>query len=173
MYRGRRAPCDADVVARLREAGAIPFGTTTSAEFGCFGPGRARSSVDADRTAGGSGAAAAVASGAVVFACEMRPDGMLSRPASYCGIYGLTVTRGVLSTGGVCSLGTSLEGLGFYEVRRQATRRHGNLSVGQDRQCPIDGRPHGRKDAITGRTLQRVNGQIFRAICHRLAPLGN
>ena len=140
MYRGRRAPCDADVVARLREAGAIPFGTTTSAEFGCFGPGRARSSVDADRTAGGSGAAAAVASGAVVFACEMRPDGMLSRPASYCGIYGLTVTRGVLSTGGVCSLGTSLEGLGFYvreaeDVGFLARALLGNRSVPKRREA--------------------------------------
>jgi aspartyl-tRNA(Asn)/glutamyl-tRNA(Gln) amidotransferase subunit A len=93
---------DAVPVRRLREAGAILVGKTTTPEFGhkpltdspLFGA--TRNPWDLSRTAGGSsgGAAAAVVSGQAPLALGTDGGGSIRRPASCCGIVGLKPTLG-------------------------------------------------------------------------------
>lgn len=114
LHRDRIATDDAAIIAQARKAGAIVLGTAASAEFGCFGAGAIRNPYAEDRSAGGSGAAAAVAAGMAPLAFERRVDGAISIPASYCGVFGLKVSRGAIAANGMLSLAPSLEATGFY-----------------------------------------------------------
>lgn len=113
-HAGHVAKDDAAVVTQARAAGAIVIGTTATAEFSCFGSGTARNPFATDRSSGGSGAAAAVASGMVPLAFDVRADGAIAVPASFCGVHGLKVTRGALSGKGLYALAPSVVGTGFY-----------------------------------------------------------
>lgn len=114
LYAGRVAEDDAAIAVESRAVGGIVIGSTATAEFGCFGAGMTRNPYAAERSSGGSGAAAAVASGMVPIAFDARADGAIAVPASYCGVYGLKITRGALSGKGQFSLTPSLEGTGLY-----------------------------------------------------------
>ena len=93
---------DAVAVKRLKDAGAILIGKTTTSEFGhkpftdapLFGT--TRNPWNLERTAGGSsgGAAAAVASGQGALALGTDGGGSIRIPASCCGIVGLKPTLG-------------------------------------------------------------------------------
>ena len=93
---------DAPCVARLREAGAVLFGKTTTPEFGWKGltdsplAGATRNPWNPALSSGGSsgGAAAAVASGVCAIAHGNDGGGSIRIPASYCGLYGIKPTRG-------------------------------------------------------------------------------
>ncbi len=98
---------DSHVVRRLKEAGFVIVGVTSSPEAGIlpvteprrFGP--TRNPWDTDRTPGGSsgGAAAAVAAGMVPVAHGSDGGGSIRIPAACCGLVGLKVTRGRISRG--------------------------------------------------------------------------
>src|SRR3954463_13556540 len=88
---------DAEVVRRLRAAGAVIVGKTTMPELGLW-PftesitwGVTRNPWDVERTPGGSsgGSAAAVAAGLVPAALAADGAGSLRLPAACCGIFGL------------------------------------------------------------------------------------
>lgn len=93
---------DAPSVARLREAGAVFLGKTTTPEHGWKGvtdsplTGVTRNPHDLSRTAGGSsgGAAAAVALGAGPLALGTDGGGSVRIPAAFCGIFALKPTYG-------------------------------------------------------------------------------
>lgn len=93
---------DTEVVSRLRRAGLIFLGKTSTSEFGLlptaeprlYGP--ARNPWATGRTTGGSsgGSAAAVAAGMVPMAEGSDGGGSIRIPASCCGVFGLKPTRG-------------------------------------------------------------------------------
>ena len=91
---------DAPVVARLREAGAVLLGKTTTPEFGHKGVtdselhGITRNSWNADLTPGGSsgGAGAAVATGMGPLAIGTDGGGSVRTPSNFCGLVGLKPT---------------------------------------------------------------------------------
>jgi aspartyl-tRNA(Asn)/glutamyl-tRNA(Gln) amidotransferase subunit A len=93
---------DAPAVARLREAGAILFGKTTSPEFGWKGitdsplSGTTKNPWNPDHSPGGSsgGAGAAVAAGIGPLALGTDGGGSVRIPASYCGLFGIKPTFG-------------------------------------------------------------------------------
>lgn len=95
---------DAVAVARLRSAGAILIGKTTTPEFGskCLTDsplfGRTRNAWSADRSSGGSsgGAAAAVASGIAPIAIATDGGGSTRIPAACNGVVGLKQSNGVI-----------------------------------------------------------------------------
>jgi amidase len=101
-------PGDAEIFTRLKAAGLVTFGRTTSPEFGIgavteaavYG-GPTRNPWDLSRTAGGSsgGAAAAVAAGIVPAAHGSDGGGSVRIPASSCGLVGFKPTRGRLPEG--------------------------------------------------------------------------
>ena len=97
---------DAEVVRRLREAGAIVIGKTHAPEVGQWpfteGPsfGATRNPWSTDHTPGGSsgGAAAAVAAGLVAAAIGSDGAGSIRIPAAWTGLVGLKPQRGRIST---------------------------------------------------------------------------
>src|SRR5579885_744854 len=96
------ATADAELVARFKRAGFVPFGKTNVPEFGLppitqpvlYGP--ARNPWNLDLITGGSsgGEAAAVAAGIVPVAHANDAGGSIRIPAACCGLVGLKPTRG-------------------------------------------------------------------------------
>jgi len=93
---------DAPSVARLRAAGAVLLGKSTTSEFGCKGVGDSpltgvtRNPWNADLTPGGSscGAAAMVAAGVVPYALGTDGGGSVRIPAALTGLFGLKAQFG-------------------------------------------------------------------------------
>jgi len=102
---GGPAAQDAELVRRLRAAGALIVGKTTMPELAAH-PftesitwGATRNPWDPGRTTGGSsgGSGATVASGAVPLAHATDGGGSIRLPAAWCGLFGLKPTRGRVS----------------------------------------------------------------------------
>src|SRR5919198_419425 len=99
---GYVADHDAELTRRLRAAGLVWLGKTSTSELGllptteaeAYGP--TRNPWDTDRSAGGSsgGSGAAVAAGLVPLASASDGGGSIRIPASECGLVGLKPTRG-------------------------------------------------------------------------------
>lgn len=136
-YTGGSAPLagnigerDDGVVQRLKDAGVIPIGLTSSPEFGLAaytepdGLPPARTPWDLGRGAGGSsgGAAAAVASGILSVAHGSDGGGSLRIPAGCCGLVALKGSRGLVSRGSGAADGVGLvsEGALTHSVLDQA-----------------------------------------------------
>ncbi|MGI9477634.1 MAG: amidase [Hyphomicrobiaceae bacterium] len=92
---------DNAAVWALREAGAIIFGKTVTAELGGSHPGPTTNPFDAARTPGGSssGSAAAVAAGMMPAAIGTQVGGSIIRPAAFCGNVALKPTQGAIHRG--------------------------------------------------------------------------
>jgi aspartyl-tRNA(Asn)/glutamyl-tRNA(Gln) amidotransferase subunit A len=111
---------DAEIVRRLKSAGAILVGKQNMQEFAYggtsssshFGP--VRNPWDSERIAGGSsgGSAAAVASGMCFAAIGTDTGGSVREPAAFCGIVGLKATYGRVSMRGVFPLSQSMDHVG-------------------------------------------------------------
>jgi aspartyl-tRNA(Asn)/glutamyl-tRNA(Gln) amidotransferase subunit A len=111
---------DAEVIARLRAAGAILIGKTALHEwaFGVstnnahFGP--TRNPHDPTRMVGGSsgGSGAALAAELCLGALGTDTGGSVRIPSSVCGVVGLKPTLGRVSTQGVVPLSRSLDTMG-------------------------------------------------------------
>jgi Asp-tRNA(Asn)/Glu-tRNA(Gln) amidotransferase A subunit family amidase len=102
---------DCPAVARLRQAGAVLMGKTVTVAYAAFDPPVTKNPWDANRTPGGSssGSAAAVACGMCLGALGTQTGGSITRPASYCGVYGLKPTYGSISLEGVVPLAPSFD----------------------------------------------------------------
>ena len=120
FFRDRVPGADAEVVRRLRAAGAIVVGKLHTHEF-AYGPtgdtsvfGPVRNPHDPARIAGGSsgGSAAAVATGMCVAALGSDTGGSIRIPAALCGVVGLKPTFGLVSRHGVFPLSWTLDHVG-------------------------------------------------------------
>jgi aspartyl-tRNA(Asn)/glutamyl-tRNA(Gln) amidotransferase subunit A len=113
---------DASVVAQLRSEGAILFGKTNLNEFAygvsAYNPhyGPVLTPGDRARTAGGSssGSAAAVAAGLCRLAIGTDTSGSVWIPAGCCGVYGLKLSHGAMSTEGIFPLAERYDSVGFF-----------------------------------------------------------
>src|SRR6266478_4858422 len=102
---------DATVVSRLRQAGAVFLGKTTTTQYASFDPSPTHNPWNLGRTPGGSssGSAAALACRMCLGALGSQTGGSITRPASYCGIAGCKPTYGLLPLGGIMPLAHSMD----------------------------------------------------------------
>lgn len=109
------AAADAPSVHRMRLAGAVIVGKTTTQEFaaGVVSP-PCRNPWDPTRIPGGSsgGSAAAVSVGSAIAALGSDTGGSIRIPSSVCGVVGLKPTFGSVTTDGVFPLAWSLDTVG-------------------------------------------------------------
>ena len=107
---------EADVVARLREAGALVLGKAVTTEFAYFAPGATANPHDRAHTPGGSssGSAAAVAAGIAPLAFGSQTVGSVVRPASFCGVVGFKPSYDRIPTGGTLYYSPSVDTVGCF-----------------------------------------------------------
>ena len=100
-FRGNFPKRDNAAVWALRQAGAVVFGKTVTAEMGGSHPGATTNPFDPSRTPGGSssGSAAAVAARMVPAALGTQVGGSVIRPSAYCGNFALKPTQGGINRG--------------------------------------------------------------------------
>lgn len=118
---------DAEVVRRLRAAGAVIIGKTTLHEFayGATGDrsvhGASRNPIDPSRMSGGSsgGSAVAVAAGMVSLALGTDTAGSVRVPAALCGVVGLKPAYDAIPSGGVYPLAPTLDHVGIFTATTQ------------------------------------------------------
>ncbi len=120
VFKDRVPTQDAEVVRRLRAAGAVLLGKLNMHEFAYggssaisyFGPVRNPWNVAYSPGGSSGGSAAAVAAQLCYAAIGSDTGGSVREPAGYCGIVGLKPTYGRVSTSGVIPLSWSLDHIG-------------------------------------------------------------
>jgi aspartyl-tRNA(Asn)/glutamyl-tRNA(Gln) amidotransferase subunit A len=120
LFRNRLPIVDAEVVRRLKAAGAVFLGKLNLHEFAygassvvsAFGPVRNPCSTEYSAGGSSSGSSAAVAAGLCYGAVGTCTGGSIRQPAAFCGAVGLKPSYGLVSAQGVVPLSTSLDHVG-------------------------------------------------------------
>lgn len=113
-------PGDAPVVHRLRAAGAVVLGKTTTMELACGMPDRdggeavPRNPWEPDHWTGGSSSGSASGVAARLFPAALGSDtaGSIRTPAALCGVTGFKPTHGKVSTAGCLMLSPDMDCVG-------------------------------------------------------------
>ena len=134
---------DNAAVWALRQAGAVIFGKTVTAELGGSHPGPTTNPFDITRTPGGSssGSAAAIAARMMPAAIGSQVGGSIIRPSGFCGNVSLKPTQGAINRGERMATSMSTHGIhaGSIEDMWQASIEIANRAGG-DRGCmPLSG----------------------------------
>ena len=185
------APRDAEVVRRLRSAGAVVLGKTNLSEWANFRGSRSTSGWSAvggqtrnphvlDRSPLGSssGSAAAVAAGLAPIAVGTETDGSIVAPASVCGVVGFKPTLGLVSRRGIVPIAHSQDTAGPMARSVADTAILLDAMAGSDKVDRAtrlaDARRGCYRDAIEGAALQGRRLGIARTLIHddaRVAPV--
>ncbi|MBU1042434.1 MAG: amidase [Proteobacteria bacterium] len=157
LWKDFRPGNDARVVYSLRNAGGLVAGKTVTAEFAVHAEPETINPHNPALTPGtsSSGSAVAVALGVVPVALGTQTGASITRPASFCGIYGFKPSFGLLPRTGILKTTDSLDTVGFFSSRYGNLRRVFNVLrvqgmnyplshkalMDQERQSPTPGRP--------------------------------
>lgn len=115
---------NARVVDSLIFAGGVVVGKTVTAEFAVHALNETLNPHDATKTPGtsSSGSAAAVSTGMVPFALATQTAGSIVRPASFCGVWGMKPSFGMIPRTGVLKTTDSLDTVGFVAAHAESLR---------------------------------------------------
>lgn len=107
---------DARAVFNLKRAGGLVPGKTVTAEFAVHTLGKTINPWAPERTPGtsSSGSAVAVALGVVPAALGTQTAGSIVRPASFCGVWGMKPSFGLIPRTGMLKTTDSLDTVGFF-----------------------------------------------------------
>lgn len=177
-WRDRVPTADAEVVRRLRAAGAVITGKANMDEFAynftsetsAFGI--ARNQWDEACSPGGSsgGSAIAVASGMSLAALGSDTGGSIRLPASFCGITGYKPTFGRVPADGVAPLAWSLDHVGpMTRSALDAALLHGVLSGQAVKLVAVKGL---RTGIPREPYWQELDGEVERAMAEAAVTLG-
>lgn len=124
LWKGFTPGNNARVVDSLLLAGGIVVGKTVTAEFAVHALNETLNPHDSARTPGtsSSGSAAAVATGMVPFALATQTAGSIVRPASFCGVWGMKPSFGMIPRTGVLKTTDSLDTVGFMAAHAKSLR---------------------------------------------------
>ena len=116
FWKGFTPGNDARVVSRLKESGCAILGKTVTAEFAVHHPGPTKNPHNLTRTPGtsSSGSAVAVACGMADAALGTQTGGSIIRPASYCGVYAMKPSFGLIPRTGILKTADTLDTVGFF-----------------------------------------------------------
>ncbi len=184
------AAATAPAIAMLLEAGANLIGKTTLVELAYgMGGGNIHYGMPINprapqRTTGGSssGSAAAVAGGLCDFALGSDTGGSVRVPASFCGIFGIRTTHGLVPAAGMVPHVKTADTVGWFARDAQLLRRVGEVLLPR---APVSDRParllliddaialtRPRERAALAPALQRVS-EGFESVHHvTLNPQG-
>ena len=174
----KTAARDAEVVKRLRRAGAVIVGKTNTHEFGLGGTTAnalltTRNPWDSERVPAGSsgGSAAAVAAGMAVASLGGDAGGSVRAPAAWCGVAGLRPTLGLVPRGGVTSISPTIDTIGPMARRSSdMLAMLGEIVGAKDRLAPDGGELSG---TIPAGTVILVPFRLLHDLCdHEVAAAG-
>ena len=122
---GAKAPRDAFLVTKLREAGAVILGKTNLSEWANIRSTRSTSgwsarggltknpyALDRNTSGSSSGSGAAMAASLAAIAVGTETDGSITSPASICGLVGIKPTLGLISRDGIIPISHSQDTAG-------------------------------------------------------------
>ncbi len=161
---------EAEVVSKLKQAGALILGKTVTTEFAYFHPGATCNPHDFDHTPGGSssGSAAAVAAGFCPLTLGTQTIGSISRPASFCGIIGFKPSFGRIPTAGVIPFSQSADHIGFFtqdlegnEIVASVLCENWKTDIPEINRKPVLGIPKGK---YLNQTSQEILSAFWKAV---------
>ena len=116
IWKGHKAGNDARCVSYVRREQGIIAGKTDTAEFAVHNPGSVKNPWNSAHVAGTSsgGSAAAVATAMAPVALGTQTAGSTIRPASWCGVYGMKPSFGLIPRTGVLKTTDTLDNIGYY-----------------------------------------------------------
>lgn len=108
----------------ILDSGGLMVGKTVTAEFAVHALNKTVNPHDEKRTPGtsSSGSAAAVATGMVPFALGTQTAGSIIRPSSFCGVWGMKPSFGLIPRTGVLKTTDSLDTVGFMASHGESLR---------------------------------------------------
>ncbi len=124
LWKGFTPGNDARAVYNLKRQGAVIVGKTVTAEFAVHALEKTKNPWDITRTPGtsSSGSAVAVSLGQVPVATGTQTAGSIVRPASFCGVYGMKPSFGLIPRTGMLKTTDSLDTPGFFTVHQKDLR---------------------------------------------------
>jgi Asp-tRNA(Asn)/Glu-tRNA(Gln) amidotransferase A subunit family amidase len=125
IYKDYTPGNDARIVSKLKQAGCVIVGKTTTSEFGVHHLyDSTRNPHDNTRTPGTSsaGSAVSVATGQVPVAIGTQTGGSVIRPASYCGVWAFKPSFGLIPRTGILKTADTLDTVGIFADKPQRLR---------------------------------------------------
>lgn len=116
IFKGYQPEKDASCVAQIRAGGGIVIGKTVTTELANVNPNKTRNPHNPAHTPGGSssGSAAAVGAKTIPLALGTQTGGSVIRPGSFCGVYAMKPTLGLISRTGATLQSHTLDTIGVY-----------------------------------------------------------
>jgi amidase len=179
---GAKAPRDAFIVTKLREAGAVIIGKTNLSEWANFRSTRSTSGwsrrggltknphvLDRNTSGSSAGSGAAMAAGFAALTVGTETDGSIVSPANANGIVGLKPTLGLISRDGIVPIAHSQDTAGpmtqnvadaavlLTVLAATDSRDRATVDANRNR---VDYTAHLKKDGLKGKRLGIIRSQF-------------